>query len=119
MYLKYDNLLVIQTSIDKKDVKKAQRLIKEAFREMKMGKFSDDELEYAKKSFVFSLNLSLDNETGILNNYIFHVYDHLPFISERIKMVDDVTRDEIIQVSNKIKPNIFFVLESEEEHGTN
>ena len=51
MYLKYDNLLVIQTSIDKKDVKKAERLIRQAFKEMSRGEFSDEEIEYIVKNW--------------------------------------------------------------------
>ena len=118
-YLKYDRLLLIQTSIQKKDVKKAEKLIRQAFREMKMGYFSEDELNNVKESFAFSLKLSLDNPSGILNNYVFHIYDDLPFIEDRIKMIEDVTKEEIVLVANKIKPNIFFVLEGEEENGNN
>ena len=117
MYLKYDNLLVIQTSIDKNDVKKAEKLIKQAFREMSRGEFSDEELAYAKESFIFSLNLSLDNQAGILNNYVFHVLDNLPLISDRIKMIENITREEIVAIASKIKPNISFILEGGEEHG--
>ena len=119
MYLKYDNLLVVQTSISKNDVKKAQKLIHQAFREMKMGEFSEEELNNAKESFIFSLNLSLDNPGGILNNYIFHVLDDLPLIEDRIKMIEDVTKEEIVAVASKIKPNISFVLEGEENNGDN
>ena len=36
VYLKYDNLLMIQTSISKNDVSKAVKLIKQAFKEMKI-----------------------------------------------------------------------------------
>ena len=119
VYLKYDQLLVIQTSISKNDVKKAEKLIKQAFREMKNGEFSEQELDNAKESFIFSLNLSLDNQSGILNNYVFHVYDNLPLIEERIKMIKDITKEEIMMVANKIKPNISFVLEGEENNGDN
>ena len=119
MYLKYDNLLVVQTSVSKNDVNKAKRLIKQAFREMKLGQFSMEELNYAKESFVFSLNLSLDNPAGILNNYVFHIYDKLPLIEDRIKMIDEITKEEIVAVANKIKPNISFILEGEENNGDN
>ena len=119
VYLKYDQLLVIQTSISKNDVKKAEKLIKQAFREMKNGEFSEQELDNAKESFIFSLNLSLDNQSGILNNYVFHIYDNLPLIEERIKMIKDITKEEIMMVANKIKPNISFVLEGEENNGDN
>ena len=119
VYLKYDNLLLIQTSINKNDVKKAQRLIKQAFLEMKKGEFSEEELQNAKESFIFSLNLSLDNPGGILNNYVFHILDHLPLIEDRIKMIEEITKEEIVAVASKIKPNISFVLEGEEDHGNN
>lgn len=119
MYLKYDNLLIIQTSISKKDLNKANKLIKEAFREMKEGKFSEEELNYAKENFIFSLNLAMDNPAGILNNYVFNVFDDLPLIEERVKLIKDITKEEIVKVASKIKPNISFVLEGKEQNGEN
>jgi len=114
MYLKYDNLLLIETSISKNDVNKACKLIKQAFKEMEMGKFNEEEIKAAKENFIFSLNLALDNPAGILNNYVFNVFDNLPLIEERIKLIKDVTKEEIINVAKKIKPNISFVLEGDE-----
>ncbi len=113
MYLKYDNLLVIETSIDKKDIRKGQRLINQAFREMREGKFREDEINNAKESFIFALNLAFDSPAGIINNLVFHVFLGLPLIDERIKMVKDITREDIMKVAIKIKPNINFVLEGE------
>lgn len=119
MYLKYDNLLIVQTSVSKNNVKKAEKLIKQALKEMKTGDFSDEQLNSAKENFIFSLNLSLDNPSGILNNYIFHILDNLPLIEERIKMIENITKEEIVSLSSKIKPNITFVLEGEENNGDN
>lgn len=119
MYLKYDGLLVIQTSIAKENVSKARKLIEQAFREMKDGLFSEEELEAAKENFIFSLNLSMDNPAGILNNYVFNIFDNLPLIEERIKMIKDVTKEEIVKVASKIKPNITFLLEGSGDNGDN
>ncbi len=113
LYLKYDNLLVVQTSINKEDTNKALKLIKQAFKEVKDGKFSDDEINCAKENFIFSLNLALDNPAGILNNYVFHIYDNLPLIEERIKMIKKLTREEILKVANKIKPNLTYIIEGD------
>lgn len=115
MYLKYDGLLVIETSINKENVSKALKLIKQAFSEMKNGKFDESEINAARENFIFSLNLSLDNPAGILNNYVFHIYDNLPLLEERIKLIKDLTKEEIVAVSSKIKPNISFVLEGEND----
>lgn len=119
MYLKYDNLLVIETSISKKNVNKASRLIKEAFKEMAKGDFTLEELNAAQESFIFSINLAMDNPAGILNNYVFHIYDNLPLLEERIKLMKDVTKEEIVKISTKIKPYLNFVLEGEETNGSN
>lgn len=115
VYLKYDNLLMIQTSIDKKNIKRANSLIKQAFKEMKDGKFTDEELEAAKSSFIFSLNLALDEPAGIINNYVFHVFNDLPLIEERMKLINDITKNEIVLLSNKIKPILEFTLEGDND----
>ncbi len=119
IYLKYDNLLIIQTSISKKNINKANKLINLAFKEMAEGKFSDEELKAAKESFIFSLNLAMDNPSGILNNYIFKIYDDLPVIEERIKLIKSITKEEIVKISRKIRPYISFALEGDESNGNN
>ncbi len=119
MYLKYDNLLMIETSINKKDIKKASHLISQAMKEMSEGKFSEEEINNAKENFIFSLNLALDSPAGIINNYIFHVIDDLPLIEERINLIKSITKEEIIKVANKIKPNIEFILEGDDSNGNN
>lgn len=115
MYLKYDNLLIIGTTINKKDITKARKLIKQAFHEMKNGKFTDSEIDAARENFIFSLNLALDNPAGILNNYIFNVYDNLPLLEERIKLIKNITKEEIVSIASKIKPNISYVLEGDKD----
>ncbi len=119
LYLKYDNLLLVETSIDKKDLKKATKLINAAFKEMQEGKFTEANLKNAEENFIFSLNLALDNPAGIINNYVFNVFDNLPLIPERIKMIKGITKEEIIAVAKKVKPNISFVLEGENHDGEN
>lgn len=114
LYLKYDNLGLIQTSVKKSDVPKACKLIKKALKEMCEGKFLDKDIEAARENFIFSLNLALDNPSGILNNYIFHIIDDLPMIEDRIKSIKKITREDIIKVANKIKPMINFVLEGQD-----
>ena len=84
-------------------------------KELKEGKFSLEELENAKESFIFALNLALDSPSGIINNYVFHVIDNLPLISERLKLIQDIKKAEIIKVATKVKPLISFVLEGEED----
>ena len=86
---------------------------------MQEGKFTEANLKNAEENFIFSLNLALDNPAGIINNYVFNVFDNLPLIPERIKMIKGITKEEIIAVAKKVKPNISFVLEGENHDGEN
>ncbi len=111
MYLKHDNLLLIHVGLDKENEKDTLKLIKKIIAAMAAGKFSDEELQDAKTNLEMSLNLSLDNQVAILNNYAFKVFANLPSLEERIKQLKAVTREDVIKVAQKLKLNLTFVLE--------
>ena len=94
MYLKYDNLLIIQVALDESNREKAIKLIKECMKEMVNGKFSDEDLIDAKNNLLISLNMILDNNVSMLNNYAFHLYDELPLVEERIELLKKVRSEE-------------------------
>ena len=109
LYLKYDELLIIEVSLDKKNVSKAEKLIKKTLKEMINGKFSEEELNDAKKNLVFSLKMSSDNNISILNNYIFHYLDELPLIEDRIKNIQEVKREDLIKCGKHLVLNTIYI----------
>lgn len=113
LYLKYDNLLVIQVSLDKSSEKKAISLIKEALKEMLKGEIKLEELEEARISLLSSLRMAKDNNLSILSNYIFNKYDSLPTIDERIESIEKITLKEVRQLAKKVKINTIYTLEGE------
>lgn len=115
MYLKYDGLLLIHVALDGKNKTKAIHLIKKVLRNMKMGKFSDEDINNAINNYEMSLNMASDNEISLLNNYVFHIVDDLPLIEQRIELLKKVTKEEIIKVAKKLKINTIFVLEGKEQ----
>lgn len=110
MFLKYDNLLVIQLSLEKENVKKAVELIKKCLKSMIKGDFTEEDIENAKKNIIWSLNLSLDNNVSLINNYVFNIIDDLPLLEERKEAFSKVTKEEIIAVAKKIKLNTVYSL---------
>ena len=52
----------------------------------------------------------MDNNIAILNNYIFNIFDNLPSIEERKEKILAVTKEDIINVAKKVKPNTVYVL---------
>lgn len=111
MYLKYDKLLMVQISLDNCNVKKAISLVKKELKSMQNGNFSEEEVRDAINNMVISLDMSLDNNIAILNNYVFNIYDKLPSLEERKEYFKKLTKEDIVNVSKKVKLNTIFTLE--------
>lgn len=110
MYLKYDKLLMIKSSLAKENTDLANKLIMKALKEMQSGNFSDEELEDAKTSLIFGTKVALDNPVSIIDNYVFNTYDNITLLEERHKDIKSVTKKEIITLANKIKLNTIYLL---------
>ena len=109
LYLKYDELLIVEVSLDKENVKLAEKLIKKSVKEMGDSKYSDETLNDAKKNLIFSLKMGLDNNVSILNNYVFNVYDELPLIEDRIKLINNVTREDLNKCAKSLSLNTIYI----------
>ena len=111
MYLKYDNLAMIKVSLAKENVLKAIKLIKKALNEMIKGDFTLENLEDAKKSAIFSINMAGDNQGALLGNYIFNTFDDFPLPEERIKIIRELSKEDIMMFAKKLKLNTIYTLE--------
>lgn len=114
LYLKYDELLIIHISLDTANVKKAVSMVKKCLKEMQTGDFLESDLEDAKKSISLALDLTSDNNSSLLNNYVFHEFDNLPLIDERKKSLAKLTKEDVVNVSKKLKLNTIYVLKGKE-----
>lgn len=109
LYLKYDGLLIVEVSLDKTNVRLAEKLIKKCINEMVKGDYSDNEIEDAKKNLTFSLKMGLDNNVSILNNYVFNIFDNLPLIDERIELINKTTREDLMKCGESLSLNTVYV----------
>jgi len=109
LYLKYDELLVIEVSLDKENVKLGEKLIRKSIKEMLDSNYNDETLNDAKKNLVFSLKMGMDNNVSILNNYVFNVYDNLPLLDERIELINKVTREDLNKCAKSLVLNTIYV----------
>ena len=71
--------------------------------------YSDDTLNDAKKNLLFSLKMGMDNNVSILNNYVFNVYDKLPLLSERIELINNVTREDLNKCAQSLSLNTIYI----------
>lgn len=112
IYNKYDNLLIITTSVDSSNITKAKKLIEASILDM-MKNITDDELNHAINGCISSINLSLDNQGRIIDNYLFNYMAELDPIDERIDKYRKVSKDDVRKLGKKVKLNSIYVLEGE------
>ncbi len=115
LYLKYDELLLIEVSLDDSNIKKAEKLIKKSLNEMINGDYTEEVIKDAKKNLIFSLKMGCDNNVSILNNYVFNYFDNLPLLEERIKLIENVQKEDLIKCGKALSINTIYVQKSLEK----
>lgn len=112
IYNKYDNLLIITTSVDKDNIEKAKKLIQSSVNEMKK-EVTEEELTHAITSSISSVNMAFDYQNRIIANYLFNYMAELDPMDIRISKYKEVTLKDVKNLSKKIKLNTIYVLEGD------
>lgn len=110
-YQRYDNLLIVLTSLDKKNENLALKLIDKSFNEMSSN-ITDEEVKRAIDLKITSLNMINDYPAKILETHLFKYLNLAPSVDEMIKKFGDVTKEDLFHVHKKIKKNITYILTS-------
>ena len=69
MVKSYDNILIINSGIEKENVDKCLKLIRKCMKEMREGKFTDEVITSSKNTITSSIRASFDNPIGVINSY--------------------------------------------------
>lgn len=106
-----DNLLVINSGIDKKNLMNVVNEIKKEMDDLKNGNILDEELDMAKKTYTNSLLMMLDNLSSI--TYTIAGFDILGRDNylKRIEEINKVTKEDIVEVAKLIHMDTVFLLE--------
>lgn len=118
-YMKFDKMYGIKVSLANENVKKALKLIDKGLKEMNEGNFDEQIIEEAKKSILNSLKTASDSIYSFSNDVFLKEIDNFPQVEERIKAYRKVTKENIINISKKLKKNLVYVLESGEDNARN
>ena len=105
------NLELIRSGIDSKNYKKALNLILEQIKSIENGNFLDEEVEVAKINMLSALKELEDSKDAILNLYEAHEYIGYDLLEERRKKIKEVTKQDVIKLSKKIKLDTILLLE--------
>lgn len=108
---KLDSLMIIKAGISRENFDETIKLIKKLMKDMEKGKFTDEDIEVVKESYISLLKEIEDNENAIIETYLAKDLLNLGDIDERKKEIMKVTKEDIIKVAKKVKIDTIFLLE--------
>lgn len=114
----YDNILLINSGVEKKNIEPAIKLIRKCLKDINNGKISEELLESSRNTILSSIKSSSDTPSGIINTALSRVLVSSDDIEERINNFSKITKEDVIKVSKKVSLHTILTLEDkEEEHG--
>ena len=91
--------------------KKAFDLIKEQLRQIENGEFSDDDIESAKQLILASYKSVRETQDSEINYYFSQeLTGEFVSIEDNIKDIEKVTKEQIVDVANRVKLNTIYFL---------
>ena len=115
----YDNNMIIYSGIHEDNEKEVIKLIKKCLKDITKGKFNNEIFQSSKNTIISSLKASLDNPIGIINNCLSNILVSSPTIEEKIKIIEKITKEEVINFSKKITIHTIYILEGSNEENNN
>ncbi len=109
-----DNVLIVQTGIDKENFKKTHELIEKNISDMKKGKIKEKEIEIAKQYFETSFDEAEEDPNSIIDIYASIEFLKSDDLETRRQKTNSVTKNELVKVAKKIKIDTIFSLEGEQ-----
>lgn len=112
-YIKQKANIFIKCGIDFENYEEALKIIKEQIEDMKIGLFNDTIIEEAKKNIISSFNSIQDEQdTEIVYYYLQELSGEKISIEEYISFINNVTKEDIINLANKIQINTIYFLKN-------
>ena len=105
--------ITVESGVEDKNAQRAKNEILNQLEKVQRGDFSDELIEYSKRSISDSLNSAVDSIASIDYWYGARFLEENPLSpAEMSELIKGVTREEIIESARKIKPDTFYFLES-------
>ena len=110
-YIKVKNNITIKCGIEINNYERALNIIKDQLKQMVNGDFSDDDIKSAKQLILASLNSIDETQDGEINYYFSQeLSEKFIDIEEHKKGIQEVTKEQIIDIAKKININTIYFL---------
>lgn len=110
-YRMFDNVLSINSGIDNTNYKKAVELIKKIIKDIQNGNISEEEINNCKTLINNDFDAIDENAASIINYMIDVDTLKLDELDKRREKINKVTKEEIVNLSKKIKIQNIYLLE--------
>ena len=102
---------MIRAGIEIQDYEKAMKIINEQLEDMKQGKFNDEDIQSAKNIIYATIdNIEEEQDTEISYYYGQELVGKHTTVEEYKQKIQNVTKEQIVEVANQIKPNTIYFL---------
>lgn len=110
-YVRYKSNIFIKCGIEIKNYEKAMKIIRKQVEDMKNGKFTDEEIENAKKSIISTIR-SIDDEQDTQITYYFgqEITGNRITEDEYIEKIKNVKKENIVKIANSLNVNTIYFL---------
>ena len=110
-YVRRKDAIFIKAGIEIQNYDKALKVIQKQLEDMKNGNITDDEIKYAKELIIESLKAVPESqEDTIAFMYDQSLFEEKLSIDEYIKNLQAITKDQIIEVAQKVSINTIYYL---------
>ncbi len=115
-YLKQKRIMLIESGVEEKNVQKAKEQILEQLKDVKLGNFSDADLENTKLFITQGLGKIGDSLSAIGSWYLSQsIEKDIISPEEHIEEISKVTREEVIAAANQIALDTVYILSGKGE----
>lgn len=115
-YLKQKRIMLIESGVEEKNVQKAKEQILEQLKDIKLGNFSDSDLENTKLFITQGLGKIGDSLSAIGSWYLSQsIEKDIISPEEHIEEISKITREEVITAANQIALDTVYILSGKGE----
>lgn len=111
LYIKNKNNIIIKSGIEDKNYDKALEIIKRQIKDMQDGKFTEKDINDAKQLIIASFKSMQDEQDSTISYYFGKEMEQEKIdIPTYINQIDSVTKEQIVNIANKITINTIYFL---------
>ena len=113
----YKGTLKVESGVESENIQKTKDAVLKEIEDMKNGVISDEEIASAKLSIINFFTTSVDSAKGTQSWYLSEILKGTNIsVEERSKMVNAVTKEQVIEMAKKLVLDTVYVLTGTEDN---